>query len=134
RNVEIVTTGFDGPLAVVAAKGHHLTKPDSDGLKILVPVSGSGVWRRGAEGAVALARSSNHPLRVIYVTTTRDKGRRRRNVSVSLFEEEAILKETIALAARYDVEVVTTLRTNTAPEAAILQEMRGSNIDLVVMG
>jgi nucleotide-binding universal stress UspA family protein len=74
RNVEIVTTGFDGPLAVVAAKGHHLTKPDSDGLKILVPVSGSGVSRRGAEVAVALARSSNHPLRVIYVTTTRDKG------------------------------------------------------------
>jgi hypothetical protein len=63
--------------------------------------------------AVALARSSSHPLRVIYVTTTRDKGRRRRNVSVSLFEEEAILKETIALAARYDVEVITTLRTNT---------------------
>jgi hypothetical protein len=33
RNVEIVTAGFDGPLAVVAAKGHHLTRPDSDGLK-----------------------------------------------------------------------------------------------------
>jgi|APThiThiocy_cv2_1041547.scaffolds.fasta_scaffold12816_2 Kef-type K+ transport system membrane component KefB/nucleotide-binding universal stress UspA family protein len=134
RNIEIVTTGFEGPLAVVAAKGHHLSRPDSDGLKILVPVSGSGVSRRGAEVAVALARSSSHPLRVIHVTTTRDKGRRRRNLGASLFEEEAILKEIIALAARYDVEVVTTLRTNTAPETAILQEMRDSAIDLVVMG
>jgi len=134
RTVEIVTTGFQGPLAVVAAKGPHLTQPDSDGLKILVPVSGSGVSRRGAEVAVALARSSNHPLRVIYVTTTRDKGARRRHLGTSLFQEESILKETIALAARYDVDVITTLRTNASPEKAILQEMRDSHIDLVVMG
>lgn len=132
--VEAVAAGFDGPLAIVAAKAEHLARPAGDALRILVPVSGSGVSQRGAEVAVALARTSSHPLRVIYVTTTRDKGTRHRATSVSLFQEEAILKEAIALGARYDVDVSTTLRTNTAPEAAILQEIRDSNIDLVVLG
>ncbi|MGB3865368.1 MAG: cation:proton antiporter [Xanthobacteraceae bacterium] len=132
--INVVTTGFNGPLAVVAAKGRHLTRVDGDDLRILVPVSGSSVSRRGAEVAVALARSSNYPLRVVYVSTTRDKGARRRNIGTSLFQEEAVLKETIALAQRYDVDVMTSLRTNTSPEEAILQEMRDSRSDLVVMG
>ncbi len=132
--INVVTAGFEGPLAVVAAKGRHLTRADGDDLRILVPVSGSSVSRRGAEVAVALARSSSYPLRVVYVSTTRDKGARRRNIGTSLFQEEAVLKETIALAQRYDVDVVTALRANTSPEEAILQEMRDSNIDLVVMG
>ena len=132
--VEAVASGFEGPLAIVAARARHLKDPAGEAFRILVPVSGSTVSRSGAEVAVALARTSSYPLRVIYVATTRDKGTRRRTASVSLFQEEAILKETIALAARYDVDVSTTLRTNTAPEEAILQEASESQIDLVVMG
>ena len=134
RMIEIVTAGFDGPLAVVSARGNHLARPDSEGLRILVPVSGSGVSQRGAEVAVALARTSMDPLRAVYVTTTRDKGARRSWSGSSLFREEAILKETIALGARYDVDVVTTLRAHAAPETAILREIHDNRIDLVVMG
>jgi nucleotide-binding universal stress UspA family protein len=83
---------------------------------------------------VALARLSNTALRLVYVSTTRDKGVRRGHASVSLLNEEAILKDTAALAARYDVDVTTSLRVNTAPEEAILQEIRNSGADLVVMG
>lgn len=46
----------------------------------------------------------------------------------------AILKDTAALAARYDVDVSTTLRANAAPEEAILQEIRNSGVDLIAMG
>ena len=77
---------------------------------------------------------SSTPLQVIYVSTTRDKGVRRNGASMSLAREEAILKDTGALAARYDVDVTTTLRANTAPEEAILQEIKNSGADLVVMG
>jgi Kef-type K+ transport system membrane component KefB/nucleotide-binding universal stress UspA family protein len=129
-----LTAGFEGPLAIVVAKGSHLEPPETNDFKILVPVSGSAVSRRGAEIAVALARLSNTPLRLVYVSTTRDKGARRGHASVSLLTEEAILKDTAALAARYDVEVTTSLRVNTAPEEAILQEIRNSGADLVVMG
>lgn len=134
RKIEEVTAGFEGPLAIIVAKGNHLKQPASDGFKILVPVSGSAVSRRGAEIAIALARPRATSLGVMYVSTTRDKGVRRNSASVSLLKEEAILKDTVALAARYDVDVTTSLRASAAPEEAILQEIRNSGADLVVMG
>jgi Kef-type K+ transport system membrane component KefB/nucleotide-binding universal stress UspA family protein len=134
RMIEDVVSGFTGPLAIVAAKGAHLDQPGGMINKILVPVSGSRVSRRGAEVAIALARLSPDPLRVVYVSTTRDKGPRRRTASMSLAKEEEILKDAAAAASRYDVDVATSLRANTAPEAAILQEIRSTGADLVVLG
>jgi nucleotide-binding universal stress UspA family protein len=135
RKIDEVTSGFEGPLAIVAARGDHLKWPGrTSSFNILVPVSGSGVSRRGAEVAIALARAGSAPLRAIYVSTTRDKGARRRSMSMSLRREEAILRDTGALAARYDVELATTIRASVAPEAAILQEIHASGADLVVMG
>lgn len=132
--IEDLTAGFEGPLVVVVAKGDHLKSALTNDFKILVPVSGSAVSRRGAEIAVTLARTSRAPLRLVYVSTTRDKGVRRDKASMSLLNEEAILKDTAALAARYDVDVTTSVRANSAPEEAILQEIRASGADLVVMG
>lgn len=134
KKIEDLTAGFDGPIAIVAAKGIHLKEPVNTTFKILVPVSGSGVSRRGAEVAIALARLSPDPLQVVYVSTTRDKGARRNGASMSLANEEAILKDTVATAARYHVDVVTSLFANTAPEEAILQEIRSGGADLVVVG
>ncbi|VIO75960.1 cation:proton antiporter [Bradyrhizobium ivorense] len=134
KGIDELTAGFDGPLAIVAARGTHQQDPTTNPRKILVPVSGSNVSRRGAEVAIALARLSALPLQVVYVSTTRDKGARRTSASMSLAREEAILKDIAAAAARYDVNVATTLRANTAPEVAILQEIAASRADLVVLG
>ncbi|WFU43004.1 cation:proton antiporter [Bradyrhizobium sp. CB82] len=131
--VEEIAAAFDGPLAIVAAKGSHLKQPMPERLNILVPVSGSGVSKRGAEVAVALAQAGSGSLRVIYVATTRDKGAQR-GASRGLIQEEGILKDTSDLAARYDVDITTTLRMNRAPEAAILREIDTTDVDLVVMG
>ena len=134
KKIEDVTAGFEGPLALVSAKGRHLKTPLSSEFKILVPISGSSVSRRGAEVAVALARASAIPLRLMYVSTTRDKGTRRKGARPSLIQEEEILKDTVALASRYDVEVTTSIHDNAAPEEAIIREIASSGIDLVVMG
>jgi Kef-type K+ transport system membrane component KefB/nucleotide-binding universal stress UspA family protein len=134
KKIEAVTAGFQGPLAIVVAKGRHLKRPTDTPSRILVPVSGSGVSRRGAEIAIALARAGATSLRVMYVSTTRDKGVRRSGAGVSYPGEEAILKDTVSLAARYGVDVTTTVRASTAPEQAILQEIEASGADLVVMG
>jgi Kef-type K+ transport system membrane component KefB/nucleotide-binding universal stress UspA family protein len=134
KKIEDVASGFKGPVALVAAKGVHLKQPASAEFRILVPVSGSALSRRGAEIAGALARSSPHPLRVVYVSTTRDKGARRHSASMSLASEEGILKDAVAAAALYDVDVRATLRTNAAPEEGILQEIETSGADLVVLG
>jgi nucleotide-binding universal stress UspA family protein len=132
--IEEVTAGFKGPLAIVVAKSNHLKPSLTNDFKILVPVSGSGVSRRGAEIAVALARTGVTPVRFVYVSTTRDKSARRTGTSVSLLNEEAILKDTAALAARYDVDVTTSVRANAAPEQAILREIHACQADMVVMG
>nr|WP_050420518.1 cation:proton antiporter [Bradyrhizobium tropiciagri] len=134
RRIDELTSGFDGPLAIAAAKGVHEKEPTANARKILVPVSGSNVSRRGAEVAIALARLSAEPLQVVYVSTTRDKGARRSSPSMSLAPEEAILKDIAATAARYDINVATRLRASTAPEVAILQEITASRADLVVVG
>ncbi len=134
QKIEDVTAGFEGPLAIVVAKSNHLEPPLANDFKILVPVSGSGVSRRGAEIAVALARTTLASLRLVYVSTTRDKGVRRDSTRMSLVDKEAILKDTAALAARYEVDVTTSVRANAAPEEAILHEIRACRADMVVMG
>ncbi|KWV57262.1 potassium transporter [Bradyrhizobium macuxiense] len=134
KRIDELTAGFEGPLAIVAAKGVHQKEPTVNARKILVPVSGSNVSRRGADVAIALARLSPERLQVVYVSTTRDKGARRTGASMSLAREEAILKDIAATAARYDVNVATTLRANAAPEVAILQEIAAVGADLVVIG
>ena len=134
RTIEDIGATFKGPMALVVGKGDHLKQPTPSGLKILVPVSGSAVSRRGAEVAVALARMSPDPLQVVYVSTTRDSGANRGSTSISLAREEAILKDTAAAAARYNVDVTTALRANTAPDKAILQEIGSSSANLVVLG
>ncbi|MBR1125106.1 cation:proton antiporter [Bradyrhizobium lablabi] len=134
KKIEDIAAGFKGPMAIVAAKGLHLEPPATTSFNILVPVSGSSVSRRGAEIAITLARLHDTPLKIVYVSTTRDKGARRRRASLSLAPEEAILKDTAAAAARYNVEVKTALRANTAPDEAILEEISSSGADLVVLG
>jgi Kef-type K+ transport system membrane component KefB/nucleotide-binding universal stress UspA family protein len=133
RTIEDIAAKFEGPLAIVAAKGKHLKQPVPDALNILVPVSGSGVSKRGAEVAVALTQAGSGSLRVIYVATTRDKGAQR-GASRGLSQEAGILKDASDLAARYEVDIITTLRVNRAPEAAILREIDTTDVDLVVMG
>jgi nucleotide-binding universal stress UspA family protein len=133
KKIEEVTKGFEGPIALVAAKGKHLDQPASNVFRVLVPVSGSGVSRRGAEVALVLSRASPAPMQVIYVSTTRDRDSRRA-ASRSLMHEKAILEDIGVLASRYDVAIHSIMHTNMSPDQAILQEIRDNNVDLVVMG
>ena len=43
KKIDEVKKGFQGTIALVAAKGKHLEQPASNVFRILVPVSGSGV-------------------------------------------------------------------------------------------
>jgi Kef-type K+ transport system membrane component KefB len=50
---------YEGPLAVVVARGAHVESPEKGNLKILVPVRGNKVSRRAAEVALALTGFEN---------------------------------------------------------------------------
>jgi len=60
--------------------------------------------------------------------------RRLRRPTTSRRHEEAILKDIVELAARYDTPIRTALRLDIAPEDAILRQARLGRYDLVVMG
>jgi Kef-type K+ transport system membrane component KefB len=58
---------YEGPLAVVIARGAHVDSPEDGDLNILVPVRGNKVSRRAAEIAVALTRTSDSTMTALYV-------------------------------------------------------------------
>jgi nucleotide-binding universal stress UspA family protein len=128
---------FEGPLAVAVARGSHLQEPPSRRLNILVPVRGNKVSRSGAEVAFALARAGAGAVTALYVMGTVGLGaaqRRLRRPTATRRHEEAILKDIVELADRYETPIRTALRLDTAPEDAILRQARLGNYDLVVMG
>jgi Kef-type K+ transport system membrane component KefB/nucleotide-binding universal stress UspA family protein len=128
---------FEGPLAVVVARGAHLEHPDEGGLNILVPVRGNKVSRRGAEVALALTRPGDRPLTAFYVLSTVGLGgaqRHLRRPTPTHRHEESVLKEIVELADRYGQSIRTALRLNVAPEDAILRQARLGDYNLIVMG
>jgi nucleotide-binding universal stress UspA family protein len=103
----------------------------------LVPVTGTDFARRGAEVAIALARSHEAPITALYVS---DAGRvaaregRSQRATATRRREEALLKDVVALADRYDTGVKTAMRVDVAADEAILREVVAGGYNLVVMG
>jgi nucleotide-binding universal stress UspA family protein len=124
---------FEGPLAIVMGQGDHLKQPDGSRFNILVPVAGTDVSRRAAEVAVELARACDCPMSALYVANT-GAAARRRGRARERRHEQAILKEIVQMADRYDVKVRTAVRADVAPDAAILTQAKHGGHDLIVMG
>ena len=154
-DISRIAGGFDGPLAVVVTRGDHRERPSTSGFKILLPVTGGPVSTRAAELAVAIARANNARLTALYVKRAPEAGtedgkaqatqkngtRRRRNragrsleVELGTSQEEAFLKDLVALAERHNTDMWTAIRADIAPEEAILQEAKRGAYNLIVMG
>jgi Kef-type K+ transport system membrane component KefB/nucleotide-binding universal stress UspA family protein len=128
------TGGFEGPLGVVIARGRHMEDPTAP-LRILVPVSGNNVSRRAAEVAVMLARAQDVSITFLYVTGSRKKnGRSGTGGGVLHRHEQAVLKELVAWAERYDTTARTAIRIDMTPQEAILRELNRGRFDFLVMG
>lgn len=133
-----IARGFDGPIAVVVARGAHIPDPQRADLDILVPITGTEVSRRGAEVAFALARATASPVTALYVssapTPTAPAGLRGGSRTGPRADNEALLKDTANLADQYDVPLRTAFRVNMAAEDAILRQARLGNHNLIIMG
>ena len=131
-----IAAAYDGPLAVVVARGAHIGSPES-ALNILAPVRGNKVSRRGAEVALAIARTSGSPMTALYVLSTVGLGaaqRRLKHRTATHSHEEGVLREIVNLADRYDWPIRTALRLAVAPEDAILRQARLGKHNVIVMG
>lgn len=128
-DVTDLVANFDGPFLLSVGRGEHLDRPAASPLRILVPVTGTDASRRAAEVAVTLARASHISVSALYVSgaTAADSMTTRRR-------EEAILKDVVEMADRYDVRARTKLRIGVAADAAILHEVTTGRHNLIVMG
>jgi Kef-type K+ transport system membrane component KefB/nucleotide-binding universal stress UspA family protein len=129
RDVDHITTAFDGPTAIVDAKGDHLDKPEQSGLNILVPVNGTDVSRRAAELALAVARVFKAPITALYVSGAGSKARGR-----ARSYEQAILKDITQLADQYDQKVSTAVRSDVGADEAVLATAKKGGHNLIIMG
>jgi len=125
--------GFDGPLIIAAARDDLEKKPNSK-FSVLVPVNGTEPSRRAAEVAITLARATKAPVTVLYVAA-RTAGRRgmRRGIR-NRRNEEAILKDIVAIADGYNMSIRTAVVAEPAADEAILREIERRSHNLVVMG
>jgi Kef-type K+ transport system membrane component KefB/nucleotide-binding universal stress UspA family protein len=134
KDLSLITQSFEGPLAVVDTRSRRDLARLRRG-RILIPVTGTEVSRRGVEVGLILARAIDAQVTALYVTRA-NSGASRHNPSRRLVmrrNELAVLKEIAALAERYDVPLRSTTRTDMAPDEAILREA-GRGYDLVVLG
>jgi K+:H+ antiporter len=130
-----VTEEFNGPFAIVAARGIHRDGADRVERDILVPITGTGFSRHGAELALALARASNVTLTALHVAGQSHKRSWRRNVGGGRSGGgSAILRELVLLGEQHGVAVKPMMSRHSAPEDAILQSLKSGRHDLVVMG
>lgn len=109
---------YEGPLAVVVARGPNLDMAREEALNILVPVRGNKVSRRAAEVALAIAKMSSSPMTALYVLGTVGLGaaqRRLRRPTTTHHYEEAVLKDIVELADREGRSIRTALRLDVSP-------------------
>lgn len=126
--------GFDGTVALAVGRGRHLEHPSDSPLRLVLPVNGTEASRRAAEVAVALARATGVAILTLYVVNNREGNTRRgRLARVSRRHEEAILRDVVRFAERYDVSVRTKVCVDVAPDQAILREAAEPDT-LIVMG
>jgi nucleotide-binding universal stress UspA family protein len=102
---------------------------------ILVPVTGTEASRRAAEVAIVLGRACKIPVTALYVSIRKpsDAGRGRKSFRTRR-REQAILKEVVQLADRYDFTIKTAVATDAAPDKAIITATKRNGYDLMVMG
>ena len=132
ESVTALAAGFNGPLAISDARGDLRHEPDGE-MNILVPVNGTEVARRGAEIAIAMARATKAPLTVLYVAVRAGK-RGSRRTARNRRQEEAILKDIVAIADGYNMSIRTAAVAEYAAGKAILAEAKRRKNNLVVMG
>ena len=133
-SVTRIAAAFDGPLAITVGKGIHLRQPERSPLHILVPVNGTDVSRRAAEVAIAIAHACNCPVAALYVALGATDSPRKRRGFRARQQEQAIMKDFVEMADRYDVTAKTAVRADLAPDKAILAELKEAKHDLIIMG
>jgi nucleotide-binding universal stress UspA family protein len=132
KKAALIISAFGGPAAIVDARNRQLKQPERNPSSILVPINGTEIARRGAELAITLARACDCPLTVLHVANTGATTRRTWRGFDPGEQARAVIGEVAEMAQRHGVRINTVVRTDIAPDAAILAHAKKA--DLLVMG
>ncbi len=126
-----VAGGFDGSLAIVVARGALVEDPLGQAMEILVPITGSGVSRNGAEVALAIAKAASAPITALAIAAA---GARSESESRSAnWDDTEILREMARLGKYFDVDVRRLVGEGDTQEA-IRKASGNSRRCLIVLG
>jgi Kef-type K+ transport system membrane component KefB/nucleotide-binding universal stress UspA family protein len=134
--VNRIAARFEGPLAITVARGAHSEDPAKSRLHILVPLTGTEVSLEATEVGLAVARATKAPITALYVSAGKSTrvGRGLRNAVQPRERAEAILKEAVEMADRYDIDMRTAVKIDATVADAILRQAGASRNTLIVMG
>jgi nucleotide-binding universal stress UspA family protein len=127
---------YEGPSAVVVARGAHDDDPIGGPIKILTPITGTAISRRAAEISIEIARATDAEMTVLYVSPSKTSPDRlpQRRPFVARRHAESVLKEIVEIADHYEVRLRTKIKISDKPYAAILDESDRSHETLIVLG
>src|ERR1051326_1644355 len=136
EEINRIAAQFEGPLAIVAARGVHVEHPLRSALNILVPVPGTEVSRRATEIGIAIAQALAAPVKALYVSTGASKRTTQslRHALRARREHEAILRDGVEMADHYNVDMRTDVAIDVAAEDAILRHANAHRNTLIIMG
>jgi nucleotide-binding universal stress UspA family protein len=129
---------FGGSFAIVIARADGPDTDTDESPIVLVPITGTGASRDGAEVAIALAQAVRGSVTALYVTNSSHKPRTwRQQFGTALAPEnsaDAAVREIVELGEHYNTKVRGLIRQDGAPAEAILQEIDSGHYSLLVMG
>jgi Kef-type K+ transport system membrane component KefB/nucleotide-binding universal stress UspA family protein len=127
---------FGGSFAITIARTDGPDSPESP--IVLVPITGTGASRDGAEVAIALAQAVGGSVTALYVTNSSRQPRTwRQQFGTALAPEntaDAAVREIVELGEHYNTEVRGLIRQDGATGDAILKEIDSGHYSLLVMG
>ena len=128
---------YEGPSAVVVARGVHDDDPIGGPIKILTPITGTAVSRRAAEVSIELARATDAEITILYVSPLQTQpgaiSQQRRRL-LARRHGESVLREIVEVADHYEVRLRTKIKISDTPYVAILDEAEGARDTLIVLG
>lgn len=126
-----ITSSFAGTSIIVSARDH--LPPDSKGLRVLIPVSGTERSIRAAEFGIAISKAAGAECAVILIEEPRQASAAPR-VSDEGSSRDEVFRKIEAIADYYDMKPEKIVQTGASPELAILRQARLGGYNIIVLG
>ena len=101
-------------------------------MQVFNALNGTEIARRGAELAITLARACGCPVTALHIANTGTTTQRTWRGFYAGEQARAVVDEVAEMAQRHRVRMNTVVRTDIAPDAAILAHAKPA--DLLIMG